>query len=112
MIKEIAFQKYTTADDRRCARRLIDAILETGATISVNDGEEWTLKRSSKAQEVKDHLATSGEDWLRIDLNGERMGSFYLIWDNGSEGDPMILIADYTDNDFMESIYRKVEAQF
>ncbi len=30
-----------------------------------------------------------------VDGKRERVGSFYLIYNNGSEGDPMVVISDY-----------------
>lgn len=98
-----SFNDYTTAGERNVARRLIRAALNAGYTISVNDGEEWTVKRSTSSKAIKDALATTGEDTLRLHaadpsktVGWHNAGSFDLIWGNAEDGSE--LIADYTDN--------------
>ena len=98
-----SFDQYATAGERNVARRLIRAALNAGYTISVNDGEEWTVKRSTSARIIKDALCTTGEDTLRLHaadpsktVGWHNAGSFSLIWGNADDGSE--LIADYTDN--------------
>ena len=98
-----SFQQYATAGERNVARRLIRAALNAGYTISVNDGEEWTVKRSTSARIIKDALCTTGEDTLRLHaadpsktVGWHGAGRFYLVWGNADDGSE--LIADYTDN--------------
>ena len=48
-----SFMRYATPGEKRVARKLVDYILShDGATISVHDGEEWTVKRSPRITEV------------------------------------------------------------
>jgi hypothetical protein len=103
------YQRYATKTERSCANALIDAILAKGATISVFDGECFCLKKSSSKSEIKANLCTAEDDTLRIRLNGEIIGAFYLIWGDGN--DPMELISDYSANEFCEGIHREVSAK-
>ena len=99
---------YTTLGERRTATRLVAAALAAGYTVSVYDGEEYTVKRSRKSTEILEALATTGEDVLVIrDSAGERLGVLSLIWGNEESGE--CLIADHTDNDAMEALYQAAQ---
>lgn len=99
---------YTTVGERRTATRLVAAALAAGYTVSVYDGEEYTVKRSRKSKEILEALATTGEDALVIrDSAGERLGVLSLIWGNNPSGDE--LISDHSDNDAMEALYRAAQ---
>ena len=39
-------------------------------------------------------------------------GYFYLIYNNGSEDDPLIVISDYTVEELAEKIYKEVERKY
>jgi hypothetical protein len=98
-----SFSQYASAGERTVARRLVRAALNAGYTISVNDGEEWTVKRSTNSKTIKDALCTTGEDTLRLHaadpcktIGWHDAGSFSLIWGNAADGSE--LIADCTDN--------------
>lgn len=96
--------QYTTAGERRVARRLVTAALAAGYSVSVNDGVETTVRRSARAREIIDALATTSEDILTIhDTAGARAGTFWLIYGNDRSGEE--LIADYTDNDACNALY-------
>ena len=99
---------YTTLGERRTATRLVAAALAAGYAVSVYDGEEYTVKRSRKSKEILAALATTGEDALVIrDATGERLGVLSLIWGNDPSGEE--LIADHTDNDAMDALYRAAQ---
>ena len=66
----------------------------------------------------------SSEDWLHGDEHlddeesyapmeqweiDEAVGWFSLIYDNGSEGDPMICMSDMSSNPICEAIYNRVQ---
>lgn len=98
--------KYATPGEARAARKLVKAALAAGYTISVNDGEEWTVKRSGRELEIIDALATTGEDRLlmRLAVSGDVVGSFWLIYGNDPNGDE--LISDHSDNSACEALYK------
>jgi hypothetical protein len=101
--------QYATAGEARVARKLVKAALAAGYTVSVNDGEEWTVKRSTRETEILDALATTDEDRLLLrnptanDI-GDIIGSFWLIYGNDESGEE--LISDHTDNDICDRLYR------
>ena len=96
--------QYATAGEGRVARRLVTAALAAGYSVSVNDGVETTVHRSTRAREIIDALATTGEDVLIIrDAAGARVGALWLIYGNDPSGEE--LIADYTDNDACNALY-------
>lgn len=105
-----SFDQYATAGERNVARRLIRAALNAGYTVSVHDGEEWTVRRSTNAKAIKDALCTTDEDTLRLHaadpsktIGWHDAGSFHLIWGNADDGSE--LIADYTDNGICEELW-------
>ena len=101
-------KEYTTSGERGVATRLVRAALHAGYTVSVYDGEEYTVKRSHRERQILDALATTGEDVLVIrDSAGERLGVLSLIWGNEESGE--CLIADHTDNDAMEALYQAAQ---
>ena len=99
---------YTTPGERGVATRLVRAALHAGYAVSVYDGEEYTVKRSRRERQILAALATTGEDALVIrDATGERLGVLSLIWGNDPSGEE--LIADHSDNDAMEALYRAAQ---
>jgi hypothetical protein len=77
--------------EKRIANKLIKAILERGYSISVNDGEETTLKFSKEPRKIATALFTTDEDYLLVyDDNNDRVGWVLLIGGNGSD-----LISDW-----------------
>lgn len=68
------------------ATRLVNAALASGYTISVNDGEEWTVKNSRSRQEILDAMGTTGEDYLMVrTAEGAKIAQYYLIYQNGAD---------------------------
>ena len=91
-----ALDQYATRGEAAAARRIIKGALARSYSVSVNDGEEWTLKRSTDAAAILGALATTGQDWLRIrDADGEPVGVLLLVWGNAADGSE--LVADCTD---------------
>lgn len=96
-----------TLGERYMAGKLIDAILEKGFSASVNDGEEWTVKRSTDKKLILSALATTGEDYVRLyDKDGQSQGTFVLIWGNDPDGSE--LIADHADNRVCNRIWQEI----
>jgi len=96
-----------TLGERFFAGKLIDTILAHGFSVSVNDGEEWTLRRSVDAKLILCALATTEEDYVWIyDKDGNGKGAFRLIWGNDPSGEE--LIADHNDNRVCNRIWQEV----
>ena len=98
--------KYATKGEARVARRLVRAALVQGWTISVNDGEETTVTRSTREREILDALCTTGEDIITIHLpvRGKSGGTFWLIYGNAEDGSE--LISDHSDNENCDRLAR------
>jgi hypothetical protein len=101
------YRSNTTLGERRTVTRLLAAVLSRDYTVSVNDGEEWTVKNSSSSNEITAALATTGEDTLLIRSNEGIIGRIYLVWGNDADGSE--LIADYTDTLLIAQLVRHAE---
>jgi hypothetical protein len=98
-------KKYTTAGERGMATRLVRAAIKAGYTVSVNDGEEWTVRRSTAEREILAALGSTELDYIRFYRGDDSVGTAMLIWGNDATGEE--LIADYTDKPDMESIVQQ-----
>lgn len=104
--------EYCNTDDRRFVHALISELLSANCTVSINDGEEDCLERSSDLVQILNALSSTGEDVVTpLDVDGNELGWFYLIYDNGSENEPMVCCSDYLANEFCESVWQKLDAQ-
>jgi hypothetical protein len=101
--------RYAARNEAKAARALVRAILAQGYAVSVHDGEETTVKRSTSERKIFDAMCTTGEDSIiahRPDLNNasgwHRAGTFFLVYGNAEDGSE--LIADHTDNDYCNAL--------
>jgi len=98
-------------DEANIARKIIKLALERGLTISVNDGEEWTVKETTMAKAVEHALCTTDQDTIRLHEADGSIGSIYLVWGNGED-----LISDCTDSfamgEFMEAYETKRRSNY
>lgn len=104
------YMENTTLGERRTVTRLLAAVLSRDYTVSVNDGEEWTVKNSSSSNEITAALATTNVNTLLIRSNEGIIGRIYLVWGNDVDGSE--LIADYTDTLLIGQLVRHVEGNF
>jgi hypothetical protein len=98
--------QYATTGEARVARKLIRAALAEGWSVSVNDGYETTVTRSTREREILDAMGTTCEDIITIHLpiGGKSGGRFWLIYGNAEDGEE--LIVDHTDNENCDRLYR------
>lgn len=95
--------RYATAGEAKAARALVRAILAKGHLVTVNDGCENTVIRSSSFNKITAALCTTGEDVLTArDADGVKLGRFWLIYGNDADGSE--LVADHTDNAYCAGI--------
>ncbi len=106
MTDSTAYCKYLPTNERPVVTALLTAILAAGKTITIFDGEEDIIT-SDKLTELRPALAGTGEDYINFDG-----GWFWLIYDNGSEQDPMIVIADYTVSELTEKIWNDLNEKY
>ena len=103
--------KSAPVADRVAAQSLVMEILNNNGCVTVNDGEEDVVEKSCRFISILDAMASTDEDLITVyDETGKERGYFCLIYNNGSEFDPMVLISDYSANDYCEYIYNRVNA--
>jgi len=93
--------------DRDIICAVIDDALAAGHVISVNDGEEWTVRKSADRAEVIAALVTTDADTLSIrDAEGVRVASVYLVYGN----EPGVVICDHTDTPAANALLARANA--
>lgn len=85
--------------EEQIIERLVTRALADGYTISVNDGEEWTVSRSTDQHTIMHALATTGEDILFFYMNDKYVGMVQLVY-NGDE----TVICDHSDNEAINAL--------
>ncbi|PWJ81528.1 hypothetical protein C7441_11060 [Pseudaminobacter salicylatoxidans] len=91
--------------ERRLCRALVGACIERGYAVSVNDGEEWVVKRSTDKAQIMAALFSTDEDQIVIrDKDGTRAGWFQLIYGN----DGWDVVSDFSANPVCEAIWEEV----
>lgn len=81
-------------------KNLIKYALKDGNVVSVNDGEEWAVKKSSKYTEIIEAIESVEEATIVIrNKDGEKIG-WALIQPFGLEDDETVV--DYTCSEYME----------
>lgn len=103
----MSLSKYAPQDAAKIVRKLIEAGLKMGFSVSVYDGEEWTLKQSTMKAEIFDALATTEDgDTIRFrDSKNQSVGTFSLIYENGED-----VICDHSDNDVCDNLFKVATA--
>lgn len=82
---------HATDNEKRIVGKLVTELLEIqGLTLSVNDGEEVTVKRSTDAAQIYAALSSTGEDYLIVHELGMTDRWVRLIWGNDVD-----VISDY-----------------
>ena len=80
---------------------LINKALAKDLTISVFDGEEWQVKRSTGYQAIKEAIESVDESQLRLrDQAGEIVGWALIVLDC----EPDATVADFTYNPLMSEL--------
>lgn len=91
--------------ERRMCTALVDTCLKRGYVISVSDGEEWPVKRSTGKAVIMAALFSTDEDVIVIrNAEGDKLGWFQLIYGN----DGYDVVSDYSDNDICNAIENEV----
>lgn len=106
--------QFVPKHERPVLSKLIKLALEDeGNTISVFDTEEWVVSKSRDQALIRSMLGHAEEDSIRVrNGSGEVIGWFYLIYNNGSDNDPMVVISDYSANEFSDTLINKLDAQY
>lgn len=97
--------KDLNSTERKIITALTDAALAKGWLISVSDGEEWTVSRSTDRKAIRAAIGTTDETtlkfWTRGLTNGPaiRLGLIWLVHGNAED-----VISDSTDNADMQTL--------
>jgi hypothetical protein len=87
--------------EKGIAKRVVRAAIETGYTVSLHDGGEYTVKRSRKLSEVMRAMFTVDEESLEIrDSEGGLIGTVWMVYGN----DGFDAINDFTATETMERL--------
>lgn len=95
------------ANEKMIVRKVVKNALSLGYTISLFDGEEWPVKRSTSASEVMAAIMSTDEDTLSFRKDGEHAGSVLLVYGNSASE----VIADYSDTATMATILAPANAR-
>lgn len=99
------FPEYMWHDETQVINALITSIFREGLSISVYDGMEYAIRRSTVRKDIQKEVAATDETTIVIhDMEGNRKGAFWLIHGNRAH-----VITDYTDNEVCNRIYNRVE---
>ena len=110
---DTALPEYAPPHERPVLQKLTDICLENGNRVSVWDGEELSVQGCNNKANILKNLAQTEMDQLEAyDKDGNLRGWFSLIYNNGSENEPMVVISDYSYNDWTENVYRKLNEIF
>lgn len=88
-------------------KQLIKHVIKDGNTVSVWDGEEWQVKRSTGFKAIVEAIESVDEAQLRIrDQQGNILG-WALVSAYGLEDDETVM--DYSDNTYMTNVIEGVQ---
>ena len=107
-----SMDNYPPKWERPVLLALVKAILKRDCWITVEMEEEYMVERTTSLDDVIKNLAAGDADVLSFGTeDGDESGWFSLIYNNGSEHEPMIVISDYSPNDVCDEIVREVEQE-
>ena len=105
-----------TAAERPVLNALVNlALADTGNSVSVSIAEEYEyeVQNSKDPAHILSNMALGDADEFFIkDENNSQLAWFLLIYNNGSDYDPMIVISDYSANDYAETIWNTLNEKF
>ena len=107
------YPEYAAPCERPVIQKLVDYCLRDGGKVSIWDGEELSVHGCSDKLHILKNLAQTEMDQLEAyDKDGNCRGWFSLIYNNGSENDPMVVISDFNVNDWTDNLYNKLTEEF
>lgn len=107
-----SMDNYPPMWERPVLLALVKAILKRGYWITVDMEGEYMVERTTSLEDVIKNLAAGDEDVLVFGTeNDDQLGWLSLIYNNGSEHEPMVVISDYSASDVCDEIVREVEQE-
>jgi hypothetical protein len=89
--------------EKRMASALVRACLARGFEVTIDNGEDRPIERSTSYKAIMGELWQTDEEHVLIFKDGKRHGWFFLVYGN----DGYDLIADYSDNPVCNSIWEE-----
>ena len=108
---EWASENFPPKWERPLLLALIKNILDRGFGVSIDLEGEPLLQYSVDLDEIVQNLASGDCEEVFIRTKDKIHGWFSLIYNNGSEHDPMVVISDYSDNDLCNEIISNIEEE-
>jgi hypothetical protein len=108
--EKLPFDNHRNEIERQIIVLLVEDLLSAGFAISVNNGEENVLNRSTKMDKIFSAMSTTDEEYLMLHSprngagNRSEAGWVRLVY--GNDGD---VISDYTTN-IPESVFERANA--
>ena len=110
---DLSLPEYAAPCERPVVQTLIDLLLREGGVVSVYDEEDVAIHKSNDRTEILKSMSQAGWDTVEsYHHDGDLRGWFSLIYNNGSNNEPMIVISDYSANEYCDSVYRKLDEAF
>ncbi len=107
-----SMDNYPPKWERPVLLALVKAILKRGYWITVDMEGGYMVERTTALEDVSKNLAAGDEDVLSFGTeDDDELGWISLIYNNGSEHEPMVVISDYSASDVCEEIMREVEQE-
>lgn len=76
----------------RVLRKMCRSLCAAGYSLSVWDGEEWAIKRSTQPDIVLAELRATDEEQVRVREGDKVIGTIYLVYGNS----PWEVVSDYS----------------
>jgi hypothetical protein len=83
-VKQIKANRRRIAGEKTVARRVVRDLLAAGYSLSVDDGEETSVKKSTKFKEIVDAMMTTDEDHLYAHKQGCKTSFVRFVYGNDS----------------------------
>lgn len=110
---DTALPEYAAPCERPVLQLLVDLCLRDDGKVSVWDGEEFSVRGCNSKDNILKNLAQTEMDQLdAYDKDGNCRGWFSLIYNNGSQHEPMVVISDYSSNEWCDRVYHRLSEVF
>jgi len=90
--------------EKKIIRAIVNSALASNWSVSVYDGEEWTVKKSVSTTEIIKATMTTDEDVLRFHDADGVVGSVFLVYGNCGWD----VVADHSANERMEAFMEPI----
>lgn len=100
-LKEVRAHNKRIEDEKTVVGKIVSNAIKLGYTVSVYDGEEWSVKRSDDKSAIMAAVYTTDMDRLTIrDKAGELIGTVALVYGNSASE----VMSDWHDNELMDKV--------